>query len=61
MVLSNGLMRVFWPSDAPSDHNPGVLIGWRNSDYDVLVIAVLQDVEVGLSRDNSYYEIADNH
>lgn len=51
MVLSNGLMRVFWPSDAPSFPNPGVLIGWRNSEYDVLVIAVLQDVEVGLLRD----------
>ena len=51
MVLSNGLMRVFWPSDAPSGTNPGVLIGWRNSEYDVLVIAVLQDVEVDLPRD----------
>jgi phosphatidylinositol N-acetylglucosaminyltransferase subunit Q len=50
MVLSNGLMRVFWPSDAPSGPNSGVLIGWRNSEYDVLVIAILQDVEVGISR-----------
>jgi phosphatidylinositol glycan class Q protein len=46
MVLSNALMRIFWPSDAPSSPNPGVLVGWRNSDFDVLVVAILQDVEV---------------
>jgi phosphatidylinositol glycan class Q protein len=46
MVPSNGLMRVFWPSDAPRSPNSGVLIGWRNSEYDILVIAILQDVEV---------------
>jgi phosphatidylinositol glycan class Q protein len=46
MVLSNALMRIFWPSDAPSGPNPGVLVGWRNSDLDVLVVAILQDVEV---------------
>ncbi|KAF2427705.1 phosphatidylinositol N-acetylglucosaminyltransferase subunit GPI1 [Tothia fuscella] len=39
----NGLMRIFWPSDAPSSPNPGVLVGWRNSDLDVLVVAILQD------------------
>jgi len=54
MVLSNGLMRVFWPSDAPGGSNPGVLIGWRNSEYDVFVIAVLQDVEVGFSPKTSH-------
>lgn len=59
MVGGNGLMRVFWPSDAPSDPNPGVLVGWRNSEYDVLVIAILQDVEVSLLRDNPYRELAD--
>lgn len=43
-----GLMRVFWPSDAPRDDIPGVLVGWRNSDLDVLVVGVLQGVEVKL-------------
>ncbi len=41
-----GLMRVLWPSDAPRDSIPGVLVGWRNSDLDVLVVGVLQGVEV---------------
>jgi len=46
MVAGDGLMRVFWPSDAPRGANTGVLVGWRNSEYDYLVIAILQDVEV---------------
>jgi phosphatidylinositol glycan class Q protein len=41
----HGLMRIFWPSDAPRDPLPGVLVGWRNSDLDVLVIGVLQGVD----------------
>ncbi|OCK80666.1 N-acetylglucosaminyl transferase component Gpi1 [Lepidopterella palustris CBS 459.81] len=45
MVTNNGLMRIFWPSDAPTGQAPGVLVGWRNSDLDVFVVAVLQDVE----------------
>ncbi len=40
-------MRVFWPSDAPRDDIAGVLVGWRNSELDVLVVGVLQGVEVG--------------
>ncbi|KAI5361424.1 Putative N-acetylglucosaminyl transferase component [Septoria linicola] len=42
---NHGLMRVLWPSDAPRDAIPGVLVGWRNSDLDVLVVGVLQGVE----------------
>lgn len=38
-------MRVFWPLDAPRDDIPGVLVGWRNSDLDVLVVGVLQGVD----------------
>jgi phosphatidylinositol glycan class Q protein len=41
----HGLMRIFWPSDAPRDTLPGVLVGWRNSELDVLVIGVLQGVD----------------
>lgn len=43
---SHGLMRVFWAEDAPRDRIPGVLVGWRNSDLDVLVVGVLQGVDV---------------
>ncbi|KAM3422151.1 hypothetical protein BST61_g2521 [Cercospora zeina] len=42
---NHGLMRVFWPSDAPRDILPGVLVGWRNSDLDILIVAILQGVE----------------
>ncbi|KAF2169591.1 hypothetical protein M409DRAFT_64678 [Zasmidium cellare ATCC 36951] len=42
---NHGLMRIFWPSDAPRDTIPGVLVGWRNSDLDILVVGVLQGVE----------------
>ncbi|KAK3677436.1 pig-Q [Recurvomyces mirabilis] len=38
-------MRVFWPSDAPTDDVPGVLVGWRNSELDVVVVGVLQGVD----------------
>jgi len=39
-------MRVFWPSDIVIGDLPGVLVGWRNSDLDVVVVAVLDHVEV---------------
>jgi phosphatidylinositol glycan class Q protein len=41
-----GLMRVFWPSDAPHNSLPGVLVGFCNSQSDVFVVGVLQEVEV---------------
>ncbi|KIW02765.1 uncharacterized protein PV09_05829 [Verruconis gallopava] len=45
MVASNGLMRIFWPSDAPTASIPGVIVGWRNSDFDLLVVGILQNVD----------------
>lgn len=55
-----GLMRVLWPSDAPRDVIPGVLVGWRNSDLDVLVVGVLQGVEVGEQHMDLEETTADN-
>lgn len=46
MVTHNGLMRIFWPSDAATGLSSGVLIGFRNSELDILVVSVLEDVEV---------------
>jgi hypothetical protein len=46
IIMKNGLMRIFWPTDAPTSPDPGVIVGWRNSDLDVLVVAILQHVEV---------------
>ena len=45
MIAANGLLRVFWPSDLPRSQEQGTIIGWRNSDLDIFVVAILQDVE----------------
>ena len=47
MVSSDGLLRIFWPSDTPRTKRQGTIIGWKNSDLDFFVVTVLQDVEVG--------------
>ncbi|KAI0023419.1 N-acetylglucosaminyl transferase component-domain-containing protein [Xylariomycetidae sp. FL0641] len=41
----DGLMRVFWPVDIARSQYPGVIVGWRNSGLDVVVVAVLDHVE----------------
>jgi phosphatidylinositol glycan class Q protein len=46
MVTNNGLMRVFWPSDAHVGSLPGVLVGFCNSELDVFVVSILQGVEL---------------
>ena len=51
MVLANGLLRIFWPSDVLSHTGQGTLVGWRNSPFDVFIVAVLQDVEVKSQKD----------
>lgn len=55
MGTHNGLMRIFWPSDAPTRPLSGVLVGFRNSALDVFVVSILQEVEVrtGPSRSNA--------
>ena len=50
MGTNNGLMRIFWPSDAPTGPSSGVLVGFRNSELDVFVVSVLQEVEVRTDR-----------
>ncbi|KAI1075167.1 Gpi1-domain-containing protein [Whalleya microplaca] len=44
MPEHDGLMRVFWPVDIERSHLPGVIVGWRNSSRDVVVVAVLDHV-----------------
>ncbi|TLD19363.1 N-acetylglucosaminyl transferase component Gpi1 [Venturia nashicola] len=67
MVMKNGLTRIFWPTDAPTSSEPGVIVGWRNSDSDVLVVTILHHVEqrsvenalrVGTLYRNSPYPIS---
>jgi phosphatidylinositol N-acetylglucosaminyltransferase subunit Q len=55
MVTNNGLMRIFWPSDAPRKTSPGTLVGFRNSGQDVFVIAILLGVDVRGMQDAEIY------
>ena len=50
MMMSDGLLRVFWPSDISQSTSPGVIVGWRNSELDIFVVTVLEHVEVGPSK-----------
>ncbi|ETI29456.1 hypothetical protein G647_01909 [Cladophialophora carrionii CBS 160.54] len=43
---SDGMLRVFWPNNLSRTTSPGVIVGWRNSSFDLFVITVLEDVEV---------------
>ena len=39
-------MRVFWPLDAPRREAPGLIVGWRNSERDIMVVTILHDIDV---------------
>ncbi len=43
---SDGMLRVFWPNNLSQTTLPSVIVGWRNSELDLFVITVLEDVEV---------------
>jgi phosphatidylinositol glycan class Q protein len=45
MPEHDGLMRIFWPLDIARTASPGVIVGWKNSELDFLVVAILEDVE----------------
>lgn len=42
-------MRVFWPLDFPRNSQPGVLVGWRNSELDIFVVDIMNGVDVGFT------------
>jgi phosphatidylinositol N-acetylglucosaminyltransferase subunit Q len=50
MVTNNRLLRIFWPNDLPRSTTPGVIVGWRNSEFDLFVVTVLEDADVRLRR-----------
>lgn len=53
MVANNdGMLRIFWPNNLTRTTTPGVIVGWRNSDLDLFVITVLEDVEVRQQEQN---------
>ncbi|PHH52785.1 N-acetylglucosaminyl-phosphatidylinositol biosynthetic protein gpi1 [Ceratocystis fimbriata CBS 114723] len=39
--IRDGLMRIFWPADIPRSSFPGVIVGWKNSERDMFVVAIL--------------------
>ena len=45
MVRKNELLRIFWPCNLSRTVTPGIIVGWRNSDTDIFVITILEDVE----------------
>lgn len=59
MVDANRLLRIFWPSDAPKSKTKGVIVGWRNSELDLVVISILQDVEVKQSMSPGFIIFAE--
>ncbi|ETN38091.1 uncharacterized protein HMPREF1541_07715 [Cyphellophora europaea CBS 101466] len=42
---NHDLLRIFWPNNLARSSAPGVIVGWRNSESDLFVITVLEDVE----------------
>jgi phosphatidylinositol N-acetylglucosaminyltransferase subunit Q len=60
MPEQDGLMRIFWPLDIPRSDSPGIIVGWRNSGLDVLVVAILEDVDVS-SGSTACGRLADTH
>lgn len=46
MMGYGGLMRIFWPADIARSGFPGVIVGWKNSELDFFVVAVLDVVDV---------------
>jgi phosphatidylinositol glycan class Q protein len=48
MIAPNALMRIFWPTDFVRYNKAGVILGWRNSDLDMVVVTILYEVDVSL-------------
>ena len=46
MTVYDGLMRIFWPADIARSGFPGVIVGWKNSELDFFVVAVLDVADV---------------
>ena len=42
----DGLLRLFWPNTLARSITPGVIVGWRNSDLDLVVVTILEDVDL---------------
>ena len=45
------MMRIFWPLDASRRPDPGLIVGWRNSERDLMVVTILHDIDVSVSSE----------
>ncbi|KAI5239674.1 Gpi1-domain-containing protein [Aureobasidium subglaciale] len=45
MIAPNALMRIFWPTDIVRSEKAGVIVGWKNSDLDMVVVTILLEVD----------------
>ena len=52
MTSGQEVLRIFWPVDTLRSVKQGVVVGWKNSDTDIVVVSVLEDVEA--CRDNHF-------
>ena len=44
---NNGFLRIFWPVDVYSgDGAAGVMVGWKNSETDVVVVTIIDSANV---------------
>lgn len=48
-MVDDGFLRIFWPYNLTRSTAPGVIVGFRNSDFDIFVVSVLDFVEVSWS------------
>lgn len=46
MPEHSGLMRIFWPLDIQRTGAPGVIVGWKNSEHDLFVVSILEELDV---------------
>lgn len=54
MIAPNALMRIFWPTDLVRSEKAGVILGWRNSDLDMVVVTILFEVDVSLDHSGRF-------
>jgi phosphatidylinositol glycan class Q protein len=53
MIAPNALMRIFWPNDFVRSDKAGVILGWRNSNLDMVVVTILFEFDVSLDGSGS--------
>jgi phosphatidylinositol glycan class Q protein len=53
MIAPNALMRIFWPNDFVRSDKAGVILGWRNSNLDMVVVTILFEFDVSLDGGGS--------